>query len=84
MNWTQEMTYSLEDIFANQVSISPDFYQQRLHAQIRKAQKIESCHQSFFALLESGFVKAARKMLMKLIPEHWSDAGCSTKQTDSY
>jgi hypothetical protein len=45
--------------FALQVSISPTFYEQLLHAQIPKAQK---------RLSGSALLKAARGMLMKLTP----------------
>jgi len=49
--------------------ISPTFYEQLLHAQVPKAQKIQSSHQSFFALFGSVRVKSVRKMLVQSIPD---------------
>jgi len=43
-------------------------FAQLLRAQIPKAQKIQSSHQSFFALLRPSHVKAACKTLFKLAP----------------
>jgi len=50
-------------------SISPIFYSKLLRLQIPKAQKIQSNHKSFFALLGSEYIKAAHKLLMKLTLE---------------
>ena len=50
------------------VLILPTFYNQLLHTQIPKAQKIQSSCLYLFAFLGSVFVKAACKMLVKLIP----------------
>jgi hypothetical protein len=51
-----------------QVSISSTFYAQLLCAKIPKSAKKTDNLSIFFALLESLFVKAASKMLMKFTP----------------
>ncbi len=53
-------------IICNLGSISSTFCAKLLRLQILKGQKIQSSHQTFFALLGSPRVKALHKMLMKL------------------
>ncbi len=55
--------------FGDLVSISPTFYEQLLHSQIPKAEKIQLSHQHLFMLLGSVRVKAVHRTLMKLSPE---------------
>ena len=50
------------------VSISSMFYEQLLRSQVPKVQKTCVKSSSFFALLGSGSVKAARRTLLKLTP----------------
>ncbi len=52
------------------MSISSMFFTKLLQEQIPKAKKIQSSCLSFFALLGSAYVKAARRMLMKLTPNY--------------
>jgi len=57
---------------ANLGLISSTFYEQLLCMQILKAQKRQPNLTVFFVLLGSVHIKAARKTLMKLIPDkHW-------------
>ncbi len=58
------MTSQIFYYFSIQVSISPIFYTQLLHAQIPKAQKRLTIWLHFFAILGSERVKAARKILL--------------------
>ena len=48
--------------------MSTTFYKQLLQTHIISALKRQSSHQCLFALLGSGLVKAAIKMLVKLTP----------------
>jgi len=57
-----------EEEIQHEVSISPTFnYLKHLHTQITKAQKKTDGFTVFFVLFRSGRIKAAHKMLVKLI-----------------